>query len=141
MQQVKGQKIRLLLPLIIAGGLLAYTWGAILLQGIVANWRYITAIVLYTIIIFLLFRNRTRATLAPGIFFLLGIGNVVALTPYLSTARFFIGPVETPSFNGLSVLLFLLYIVLNLDVLLDIQIGYSEKRKAKREQQRGEGQV
>lgn len=124
----------LFLPVIVIGIMLGYTWTTIISQQIIINWRHITATALFAVLVLLFFKKKQYALPATGIFLLLGLFNLLTLTPAVSLLWIYIGRLAIPMGNMMCLLLFLVYFFLNLDPLLDMQIAYSEakrQRKAK----------
>lgn len=83
----------------------------------------------------LVFKNRPGATLITGIFLLLGVFNLVAITPTITTHRFCIMSLCTPNMQGLFLFLFTGYFIMNLKILINMELDYKE-RKAARKQSR-----
>jgi hypothetical protein len=96
-------KVLFLISLLIIVGLLTYTWVIILLTDALATWRHYTGLVLFSGVILLYIRSFIKAVLATGAFLLLGVCNLLALTPTITTTSFGlnIGPtrIYTPSFQ------------------------------------------
>src|SRR3954447_3836137 len=90
------ERKRLLIPIIIVGLLLVYCWITILTTEVLATWRHYVGLVLFIGIGLLFLKSVTKATIAVGIYLLLGTFNTLALTSEINTSWFAIGPIETP---------------------------------------------
>ncbi len=93
-----------------------------------ATWRHYVGLFLFTIIAISFFRHLTITIIATGIYLVLGIFNLLALTPTIYTFGFRIGPISTPDMQGLFWGLFILYFVLNMDSLIDMHLDYQERK-------------
>jgi hypothetical protein len=133
---MQKQKILLLIPLFIIGGLLIYSWAVILFTEVDATWRHYLALALFGGLIFLFFKNFTKTILATGVYLILGTCNLLALTPSVTTNSYGlrIGSLElwTPTFQLLSFGLLLLFFFLNFDSLVNIYLDYKEARQTKK---------
>lgn len=132
------QKILLLIPLVIVGGLLSYTWIIILFTDVVAIWRHYLSIALFIVLMLLFFKNFKRIVLATAFYLLLGTCNLLVLTPSITSNSFGIGidsiKIWTPAFQLLSFGLLVLFAILNFDTLVNMYVDYKEakaQRKSK----------
>ena len=127
------QKILILLPLLVIGGLIIYSWIIILFTNVMATWQHWTALLLFIVIAFLFFKNFKWAVLATGVYLILGTINLLSLTPSVITNTYGIkiGSVEiwTPSLQLLSFGLLVLFAILNFDTLTDMYFDFTEKKK------------
>jgi hypothetical protein len=132
---VTKKKIRLLIPLIIIGGLISYTWLTLLVEGYTAIWRHYIALGLFGFLIFLFVRDFTKAVVATGLYLLLGTFNLLSLTASTvwNSYGVKVGSAEiwTPSFQFLSFCLVILYAILNFDTLTEIYFNYKEAKQRK----------
>ncbi len=126
------QKILLLIPLTIIGGLLIYTWSTILFTDIMATWRHYLTIVLFIVLIFLFLKNFKRTILATAFYLILGTCNLLTFTPSVTFNSYGlrIASIEiwTPTFQLLSFGLLILFSILNFDTLVNIYLDYKEAR-------------
>ncbi len=128
------KKKRILIPLIIIAAILTYCWTIILTTEILATWRHYFGLVLFiAIIIFLLKDKIITSILTTGIYLLLAIINLIAMTANISTSWIRIGPISTPPIQLMSLGLFIIYFWLNLNSLIDIYMEY-EVTKLKKAQ-------
>jgi hypothetical protein len=123
------EKKLLLIPLIIIAVLLIYCWIIILTTGILATWRHYIGLGLFILIVFLFFKNLITATIGTGIYLLLATFNLLAMTTEITTSGIRIGGISTPGIQLLSLGLFIIYFLLNLNPLIDINLDYQEKKK------------
>ena len=123
------KNLRILIPITIVGIFLVNCWTIIFVSDILATWRHYVGLILFIGIGFLFFRNINMTTIVTGIFLLLGTFNALAMTPEINTSWFAIGPIETPSIQLLSLGLFIIYFVLNLDPLINIYLDYKESNQ------------
>lgn len=124
------QKILLLIPLAIVGGLLSYTWIIILFTDVVATWRHYPSIALFIILMLLFFKNFKKTILATAFYLLLGTCNLLVLTPSITSNSFGVGigsvQIWTPAFQLLSFGLLVLFAILNFDTLVNMYLDYKE---------------
>ena len=125
------ERKRLLIPIIIVGLLLIYCWITILTTEVLATWRHYVGLVLFIGLGLLFLKSVTKATIAAGIYLLLATFNALALTSEINTSWFGIGPIETTPVQLLSLGLFVLYFVLNMDSLINIYLDYKEAKQVK----------
>ena len=129
------EKKLLLIPLIIMTILLSYCWAVILTTDILATWRHYIGLTLFIIIVFLFFKNLIAATIGTGIYLLLATFNLLAMTAQINTSGIRIGEVSTPGVQLQSFGLFVIYFLVNLNPLIDIEFKYQEKRKRNKKKQ------
>lgn len=129
------QKIRLLIPLVIIGGLILYSWITLLVEGYIPIWRHYIALGLFGLLIFLFVKDFTKAVVATGLYLLLGTCNLLSLTASTvwNSYGVKVGSAEiwTPSFQFLSFVLLILFAILNFDTLTDIYYDYKEAQQRK----------
>ena len=123
------KKILLLIPLAIIAGLLIYCWIAILTKDYTVRWQHVSAIVLFAGVVFIYFKNITKAIISTGAFLLLGTCNAFSMTPDINTTWFRVGPLETPPFNFLSFGLLILFLILNFDTMVNLYLDYKEAKQ------------
>jgi hypothetical protein len=104
------------------------SWITIINENYIVKWRHITALALFIPLPILLFRRYNLAVLGTGIYLLLGLFRVITLTAGISTGSLGIGGIEISGFNWLCLGLFILFLILHLDILIDMQLDYKERR-------------
>ena len=124
-------KKQILVPIIIIGSLLAYCWIIILATDVTATWRHYVGMILFIGLILQFFKSISKANIATGIYLLLATFNGLAITPEINTSWLAIGPLVTPPVQILSMGLFILYFIINLDPLIDIYLEYKESKNSK----------
>lgn len=125
------QKLLSIIPMAIVTGLMIHCWIIILFTDVSPEWRHYLGLTLWLVLIFLYLKTYRWAILATGIYLLLATCNVLAMTPVISTSWLTIGPVCTPPVQGLSLILFVLYAVLNIEVLIDMSLQLKKSRTPK----------
>lgn len=126
------QKILLLIPLTIIASLIFYCWTIILFTEVEATWRHYIALGLFSGIVYLFFKNFRWTVLSTGLYLILGTLNLLSLTASIVTNSYGIRissiEIWTPTFQLLSFGLLILFIVLNIDNLIDIYLDFKEKK-------------
>jgi hypothetical protein len=120
--------IRWIIPLAIIGGLVIYTWINILFSIYIATWRQYVGLAGFVILTTLFFINRPAAIIATGAFLLLATFNLLAITNEIKVSGITILSISTPPVQLLSLGIFILYILLNIDIIIDIYLAYKEKK-------------
>jgi hypothetical protein len=110
--------ILIIIPLIWIAYLLIKSWIVILSEGYVIQWRHITGLLLFLPLPVLLFKNYKVAVLAVGGYLVLGVVNLISLTPDIVWNAFGIGGLRIGDFNLLSLGIFVVYLILNIGALL-----------------------
>lgn len=127
-------KILIFIPFLLTTGLVVNCWTNFLVTEAIATWRHYAGLLLFCPLYFLFLKSISQGTLGLGVYLLLATFNLIAFTPTIKTSWFTINtsnPISTPPVQLVSLGLFLLYFVLNLDSLINIHLDYKEA-KAKR---------
>ncbi len=124
------QKILILIPLLIITVSLIYCWTIILTTDILATWRHYLGLVLFLVFIGLFYKSE-KIIIATGIYLLLATINLLVITPGIYTFKIRIEPVSVPSFQHVSLGLFVLYFILNNEIIIDTYLNYKEKKQHK----------
>jgi hypothetical protein len=125
-------RLRILLPIIAILILLIYCWTIILTTDIIATWRHYLGLILFLPIIYLFFKSKDLVLISTGIYLLLATFNLLALNAEITIYGISFGPLTTPPIQLLSLGLFTIYFILNLDPLIDIFLSFEENRKQKK---------
>ena len=125
------KKILFLIPFFLVAGFLLYCWTTILIGDVIATWRHYAGLLLFFSILFLFFKHFTKSVIGLGIFLLFATFNVLAITPAITTSWLNIGGLSTPPVQLLSLGIFALYFILNMDTLINIQLDYKEANEQK----------
>lgn len=123
------KRILLGITILIALGFVITGWINLFRNEATAQWQHFVTIVFLLIIIYFYFTNFTKTVILTGVFFLAGTFGLLSMTAGISTFYFRIGPIQSPPLNGLSIGLLLLYLILNLDTIIDMKLDYEEKKK------------
>ena len=124
------KKTPVLIPLIIVGGIILYCWTVIIATELLATWRHYLGLVLYLLLLVVLFKNFTYATIGLGVYLLFASFALLAITPSITTNWIRIGPVSTPPIHLLSAGIFITYAILNFNSLVDYYLDYKEGKLA-----------
>jgi hypothetical protein len=127
------KKILFLIPFLLVLGLLLYCWAIILTGDVLATWRHYVGLFLFIPLIFLFFKSFKITAVVTGLYLLLATFNLLAVTPSITTSWINIGSngLQTPPVQLGSLGILVLYFVLNMDTLIDIQLDYREARERK----------
>lgn len=123
------KKILFLIPFFLVAGFLLYCWTTILTSDIIATWRHYVGLLLYAAVVVFFVKDFTKAVIGLGIFLLLATFNALAITPAITTSWLNIGGLSTPPVQLLSLGILVLYFILNMDTLIDIQLDYKEAKE------------
>jgi hypothetical protein len=124
-------KIKIILTaivLVIIGYFLINAWLTIFEENYIIKWQHLTGLLLFLPLPVLLFKNYRAAVLGTGIYLLLGLFRALSLTAALSTGSLRIAGMEISGFNWLSLGLLLLFIILHLGILIEMQLDYKESK-------------
>jgi hypothetical protein len=128
---MKIKRILLAIPLIIVIGYLIDCWIEIASRGISILWQHYVAIFLLAVVIYFFLKDFTKAVISTGIFLLAGTFNLFSMTADINTTTVRIGSVELIPFNSLSLGLFFLFVVLNLETMINLHLDYKEMKNKK----------
>lgn len=122
----------LLIPMAITGSFLLYCWTIILTTEVLATWKHYAGLVLFVPLVYLFIKDVHKATIATGIYLLLGVFNLLAITPTVTS--FWIGSysIHTPPVQLLFLGIFALYFIINFKSLIDIYLNYTEAKALKK---------
>jgi hypothetical protein len=103
-------------------------WITIFNENYIVKWQHLTGLLLFLPLPVLVFKNYKAAVLGTGIYLILGFLRLLSLTAGISTSSITIAGLETPGFNWFSLGLFVLFFILHLDILIEIQLDYKERK-------------
>lgn len=129
------RKIFLLISIAVIAAYIIYTWSVILFINHWATWRHYIGLILFIALIYLLIRSFKQAAVATGIYLIIGTLNLLTITSnFLLAWGFRIGSLEIslPIFQPRLFLIFLIYIFLNFDTLVDIRLDYIEAKELRK---------
>jgi len=115
--------------------ILLYTWTTFLFTNVVCNdiTSYL-GFILIVPVLYMLYKDRSckKALVALGIYLLLATFNLVNIFPFRMAGRmiFSIGSLDlpTPRMNGFSLIIFIIYLALNLGSLMEVYLDYKEAK-------------
>jgi hypothetical protein len=125
---MKKQKVRILIPLIITGLALIYCWVALLVNNYIPSWKHYSAIFLFAILIIFLVRGLSKILFPLGIYLLLASLHVISLSYNKATFFFGLDNPYNPHFQLMSIGILIVYFILNLDGLIDMQLDREERK-------------
>ncbi len=126
MRSITKNRIRLLIPLLVVTFLQIKCILQFMLSEAKPEWQHYLGIVLYCCLVYFFFKKFRLAVVSTGIYLLLSTFAVISNTPEISTSWFTIGPIDTPHINFPSFGLLILFLILNLDQLIEIYLDYKE---------------
>jgi hypothetical protein len=129
---MKKQNVRILIPFLLTGFALVYCWVTLLINNYIPGWKHYSALFLFVILVLFLIQGFSKILLPLGIYLILASLHIISLSH--NQATFFFGPNSpyNPHFQLTSIGIFLVYIVLNLDGLIDKQLDREERKLNKR---------
>lgn len=130
------RKVFFYIPFAIVVCILLFTWYILLFGNRIADITNYLGLILFVPVLYLLYKDKTckRSLVAIGIYLLLAIFNLVNIFPFRmsNSIVFSIGPLDvpTPQLNGFSLVIFILYLILNTGSLMEIYLDYKESKGA-----------
>ncbi|MBB1286345.1 hypothetical protein HRH25_18320 [Flavisolibacter sp. BT320] len=125
------KKVLFLIPFLLVAGFLLFCWTKILAGDIIATWRHYVGLLLFVGIIFLFFIDFKKSVIGLVVFLLLATFNALAITPAITTTWLNIGEHSTPPIQVPSLGILVLFSILNMETLIDIQLDYKEAKEQK----------
>jgi hypothetical protein len=126
------KKINILIPILIIGAFLTYSWIKFVGTDLIATWRHYSALLLFILLLVLFVKRLSAAILGTGIFLILSFFTLIVITPAITTNYIKLASISSPGFHLLSLGIFVLYFILNLDALIEMQLDYNESKDLKR---------
>lgn len=114
--------------LLVIAAYITNTWIVICNNSYVIKWQHLTAVLLFIPLPFLVVKKYELAVLGTVIYLFLGLIKCLSLTAAISTGTLSYLGLEITGFNWLCFTLLLIFIVLHLDILSDIQLDYKERK-------------
>jgi hypothetical protein len=127
------RKILFYIPLLITACILAYTWVLFIFINYISSITNYIGLILFIPVIYFLFKDKSckKPLLALGVYLLLATFNLANITIFVKSSwgiGIFGLDIPLPSLNGFSLLLFILYCVLNFGTLVELQLDYKESK-------------
>jgi hypothetical protein len=129
---MKRHRLRILIPFILSGLALIYCWTMLFINNYIPDWKHYASLFLFVILVIFLSRGFYRIVIPLGAYLILASLHIISLS--YNKATFFFGPdvPYNPHFQLMSIGIFIVYIVLNLDGLIEMQLDRQERRSNKR---------
>ncbi len=130
----RKRKVLFFIPFTIVAIALLYSWILFITSNYVPFLQHYLGLIFFLPVIYFLLmgKNIKKSVVLLGIYLLLATVSVVSFFTFISTSSIGInmGPVKflTPGLNGYSLLLLILYGILNCDTLIDICHDYKESK-------------
>jgi hypothetical protein len=131
----KKRKVLFFIPLAIVVALLLNTWFVLLTNEFaVIHFTHYLGFILFIPVLYFLYKDRSckKALLALGLFLVLATFFIANIFPYFIWGKISIAigglEIPLPNINGLALLLFIFYFVLNFGTLIEIQLDYKESK-------------
>jgi hypothetical protein len=129
------RKVLFFIPFVIVVAFLINTWFVLLTNEFAEiHATHYLGFILFIPVLYLLYKDRSckKALLALGLFLVFATFCVANIFPYFVWGKMSIGffglTIPIPTINGLALLLFILYFILNLGTLIEIQLDYKESK-------------
>lgn len=123
------RNFRILIILAIVAVMLGYCWTVIIGSEIIATWRHYLGLLLFAGICLAFFKDSRITIISTGIYLLLASFNIIAFTPSIVTNSLQIGPASIPGLQIISLGLFILYFLLNMDNIINMYLDYKGVKK------------
>ncbi|MCC6286427.1 MAG: hypothetical protein IT249_00945 [Chitinophagaceae bacterium] len=137
---MKRKKIKLILPYLLTVIVLIYTWSIIVTTDYYATLKHQIALILALINLGAYFFKFDYGVMFTGILLLLATFNLIALFPDIVSSSYFIRiagkQISTPTIQGRSLLLMIIFLVINSGYLIEVYANY---KYAKKNNDHGEG--
>jgi len=128
------RKVLFYIPLAIVTCILLYTWYILLFGSRVTDITNYLGLILFIPVLYFLYKDGSckRSLVVLGIYLLLATFNLVNIFPFRMSGNvvFSIGPLDlpTPQMNFFSVVILIVYLVLNLGSLMENYLDYKESK-------------
>jgi hypothetical protein len=127
------RKILFYIPLLITTIILANTWATCIFTNFAAHFTNYIGLFLFIPVVYFLFKDKTckKPLLALGIYLILATFYVANISTYVGTSMgitLFGLEIPLPPMNGSAFLLLLLYCILNIGTLIELQLDHKESK-------------
>jgi hypothetical protein len=112
---------------------LMFSWIIIITKHYSVEWQNITGLLLFIPLPILLFKNYNGAVLGTAVYLIFGFFRLLSLVPGITETSFNIGKFEISGFDCLSMIFLIVYFILHIDILIDIELDYKERKAKMRE--------
>lgn len=130
----KRRKIFVIIPVAIVALLLIYTWIIFLTTSYIAVINHYLGLILFIPVVYFLLKDKSfkKTLLSIGIYLVLGLINLLSFLPVIITNSIglLIGSthIYSPAINCLSLVILIVYGILNFDTLVDLYLDYNEAK-------------
>ena len=130
---MERKKIKFILPYLLTVIVLIYTWSVIVTTDYYATLKHQIALILVLINLGIYFLKFDYGIVFTGILLLLATFNFIALFPDIVSSSYFIRiagkEIAAPTIQGKSLLLMIIFLVLNFGYLIEMYANYKYTKK------------
>jgi hypothetical protein len=119
------------IPFLIISLIVLYTWFEIITTEYIATWRHYVALTLIAINAVLYFVRYKPAVLLTGLILILATFNLLSFFTIIQTSGLTIMGVSTPEIQLKSLLLLVIYCVINFNILINWYLDMKEGKAKK----------
>lgn len=119
------------IPFLIISLVVLYTWFEIITTEYIATWRHYVALALVAINAVLYFMRYKPAVLITGLILILATINLLSFFTIIRTSGLTIMGVSTPEIQLRSLLLLVIYCVINFNLLINWYLDMKEEKAKK----------
>lgn len=119
------------IPFLIISLIVLYTWFEIITAEYIATWRHYVALALVAVNAVLYFVKYKQAVLLTGIILILATFNLLSFFAIIQTSCLGFGSITTPDIQLKSLLLLVIYCVINFNILLNWYLDMKEAKAKK----------
>lgn len=128
----KQKRIQLLFLVIIACFII-YTWAIMLFTDTIATWRHYISLFAFIVLIFFYFKNTKWVAITTAVLLMLAAFNFGAITLAITTNAYWLRissfKIKTPAFQLLPLGLLVLFLILNIDNLINWYLDHKEAKQ------------
>jgi hypothetical protein len=121
-----------MIPFFVLSLIVIFTWFQILTTENAATWKHYAGLSLLIINGVVYFFNHKLAVLLTGLILILATFNLLAFFTITETSFIRVGKIETPEIQLKSLLLLVIYFVINFNSIVDWLLDAKEERAAKK---------
>ena len=124
-------QIRLSIPLLVVAAFTLHCWIIFFTTSFTATWNHYFGLIIFFPTVYLLFAKPKFCLIYLGCFLLLAVFNVIAFRPEIITSWVRIGTIDTPPVQLMSLGIFVVYFILNIDMLFDWHLDFKKRKQNK----------
>lgn len=131
-----NKKTRIVIPFSLTSIALIYCWAMLFTNDYIPSWKHYSALILLAVV-FLFFIKKwiTGLVLALGVYLCLASLHIISFSYDQATLVFGPNIPFNPHFQLMSLGIFIVYIFLNLDQLIEIQLDWKESKVLQQREQ------